>query len=116
MTEAETVEKNAQTSYETMTSDAAAKRAADLKLIASKESAKADAEVDKTSASEAETATSKQLMATKKYEMELHQDCDWLLQNFDLRKEARTSESESLKEVKAILAGSDFSLVQRHQV
>merc|ERR1719277_634053 len=116
MTEAETVEKNAQASYETMTSDAAAKRAADMKLIAAKESAKADAEVDKTAASEAETATSKELMATKKYEMELHQDCDWLLQNFDLRKEARTSESESLKEAKAILAGADFSLVQQHQV
>merc|ERR1719277_1144609 len=61
MTEAETNEKNAQTSYETMTNDAAAKRASDMKLIEAKESAKADAEVDKTAASETEQESSKKL-------------------------------------------------------
>merc|ERR1711972_89991 len=99
-----------------MTADAQAKRAADTKSIAAKEGAKAEAEMDKVKSKESEDMKTKELMATKKYEMELHQECDWLIQNYDLRKEARASESESLKQAKAILAGSDFSLVQRHQV
>jgi len=39
---------------------------------------------------------------------DLHVQCDFLLQNFDLRKEARTNEVESLKNAKAILSGADF--------
>jgi len=109
MTEAETDEKNAQAAYEGMTGDAAAKRAADTKSIAAKEDAKADAEMDKTGAAQSEEATTKELMATKQYEMELHQECDWLMQNFDLRKEARAGEVEALKAAKATLSGADFS-------
>eukprot|EP00448_Togula_jolla_P002997 CAMPEP_0170593734 /NCGR_PEP_ID=MMETSP0224-20130122/13617_1 /TAXON_ID=285029 /ORGANISM="Togula jolla, Strain CCCM 725" /LENGTH=733 /DNA_ID=CAMNT_0010917729 /DNA_START=37 /DNA_END=2235 /DNA_ORIENTATION=- len=113
MTAAETSEKNAQKEYETMTADAAGKRAADTKAIASRESAKADAEVSKASASESEKVTTKELMATKEYEMQLHQECDWLTQNFELRKEARAGEVDALKNAKAVLAGADFSLAQK---
>jgi len=112
MTEAEVEEKDAQKEYEEAMNDAAAKRAADLKAMAEKEKAKADAEETKTSDTSTKKAEEKELMATKMYEMDLHQDCDWLLQNFELRKEARSDEMESLKTAKSVLSGADFSFVQ----
>jgi len=114
ITEAEVTEKNAQHEYEILMSDSAKKRAADSKTIETKQSAKADAEVELASASHSKAAEVKELAATKKYEMQLHQECDWLIQNFDLRKEARSSEVASLKQAKATLAGADYSLVQQH--
>merc|ERR1712107_197488 len=42
-----------------------------------------------------------------------HSECDWLLQNYDLRKDARANEADQLKEAKAILSGADFSLMQK---
>jgi len=39
---------------------------------------------------------------------DLHVQCDFLLQNYDLRQEARTNEVESLKNAKAILSGANF--------
>jgi hypothetical protein len=38
---------------------------------------------------------------------DLHQECDWLLQNFGTRKRARTGEIDSLAKAKAIISGSD---------
>jgi len=112
MTEAEVEEKDSQKEYEEAMNDAAAKRAADLKAMAEKEKAKADAEETKTSDTSSKKAEEKELMATKMYEMDLHQDCDWLLQNFELRKDARSDEMESLKTAKSVLSGADFSFVQ----
>ena len=54
----------------------------------------------------------KQLFATMNFLKSLHNDCDWLSQNLVVRKEARDGEVESLKKVKAVLSGADFSLVQ----
>ena len=45
-------------------------------------------------------------------EGQLHGECDWLLQYYDLRKTARTEETENLFSAKAILSGADFSLLQ----
>jgi len=38
----------------------------------------------------------------------LHGSCDFLVDNFDTRKEARTSEVEGLKNAKAVLSGAGF--------
>ena len=54
----------------------------------------------------------KEALATVNFIGNLHKDCDWLLQNFDLRKDARAGEVDSLKKAKAVLSGADFSLVQ----
>jgi hypothetical protein len=113
MTVAETEEKNAQKAYEGLMQEAAAKRAADLKSIQAKEAAKAEAEESKAAASGSSREESKKLMATHQFELQLHQECDWLQQNHQLRREARDDEVESLKQAKAILAGSDFSFVQQ---
>jgi hypothetical protein len=102
-------EKDSQAEYETFVADAAAKRAADLKSIAEKESAKADAEASVQKLGEEKTAKTNEAMATSKYFSELHTECDWLLSNFETRKEARAGEVDSLKNAKAVLSGADFS-------
>jgi len=116
ITEAETTDKDAQKYYETFMADSAQKRAADLTSIASKQSAKADTEAALVSSSDSKDSAAKEMRATKKYELQLHQECDWLIQHYDLRKEARSAEMDSLKQAKAILAGADYSLAQQHPV
>merc|ERR1719450_1569933 len=112
MDEAKVEEKNAQEEYEEMMNDSAKKRAADSKAIAAKEAAKAEAETGKVADEESKMAEFKELTATKQYEQQLHSECDWLMQNFDLRKQMRAQEMDNLKEAKAVLSGADFSLIQ----
>lgn len=112
MQEMDVEEKDAQAEYEKFTKEAAAKRVTDSKSITDKEGAKADAEatVEKETAEKGNTM--KEAFATMEFLKNLHSDCDWLLQNFDVRKEARAGEVEALKKAKAVLSGADFSLVQ----
>jgi len=112
MQEAEVSEKDAQADYETLMEDAGSKRAADAKSLTEKEGAKADTEeaLETEKGKKAETST--ELMGTVKYIMGLHGECDWLLKYFEARKEARSSEVDSLTNAKAVLSGADFALVQ----
>merc|ERR1719422_2326547 len=112
MTEAETDEKNSQSDYEQMMKDSAAKRTADSTALTEKGSAKADMESALQSHTEQKSDASKEHMATMKYISSLHAECDWLLQYFDARKEARAGEVESLKSAKAVLSGADYALLQ----
>merc|ERR1719197_44854 len=112
MTEAETEEKLAQEEYEELMADSANKRAADSKSITEKEAAKGDLEESLTEQTEEKAGTTKELFATLEYIQSLHAECDWLIKFFDVRKEARTGEIDSLKKAKAVLSGADFSLVQ----
>merc|ERR1719203_168253 len=113
MTEAETAEKDAQSDYQQMMSDSAAKRTIDSKSLTEKGSAKADTEAQLQAHASAKAAGGKELMATMKYISSLHAECDWLLQYFDVRKAARAGEVESLTKAKAVLSGAEFSLLQR---
>merc|ERR1719333_750774 len=95
MTEMEAEEKDAQSDYEKLMADSKEKRAEDSKLMAEKVSAKADMEADLQQATEDKAATAKELAATKMYIAQLHGGCDWLLQYFDARKEARAQEMDA---------------------
>merc|ERR1719181_1578920 len=110
---AEADEKNAQKQYEGMMSDAAAKRAEDSKSITEKTSMKAQLETELEESTEGKAAATKELMATLEYMSSLHGECDWLLKNFDIRKEARASEVDALGKAKAVLSGADFSFIQQ---
>jgi len=112
MTEAEATEKNSQEDYETAMKDAAEKRSTDTKSLADKGKAKAELEADLEANSEEKGATTKSLMATLEHIQSLHAECDWLLQYFEVRKEARAGEVESLKTAKSVLSGADFSLLE----
>jgi len=112
MTEAETEEKDSQADYETLMKDSAAKRTKDSKLLGEKETIKAETEADLESAVDEKAATTKELMSTMQYIQSLHNECDWLIKYFDVRKEARASEIDALGKAKAVLSGADYSLLQ----
>lgn len=102
-TELETSEKDAQESYEDSMKLSEKKRAFDKKAITDKKGCKvllASQEALKDERAELEIECMQ----------ELHTDCDWLLQNYDLRKQARTSEVESLSQAKDVLMGKDYKI------
>merc|ERR1719281_1441461 len=111
-------EKDGQEEYEDLVKESAEKRANDSKSIADKEAAKAQLEAEIVKNKGEKEAQEADLMATNQYIADLHADCDWLISNFETRKEARTNEIDSLKKAKAVLNGADYSLVQmgRHAV
>jgi len=108
--------KNAQREYEGLMSDSAEKRAQDSKLVTEKEFMKAELESELEASKEGKLSTTKELMGTLEYISGLHKECDWLLKNFDVRKEARAGEVDALGKAKAVLSGADFSLLQRARV
>jgi hypothetical protein len=116
MTEAETSEKDAQADYETLMADAAAKRAADTQAKVEKSAAKATGEESLQAEEGNKMDLTTELMETKQVIANLHSECDWLLQYFDVRKEARTEEIEALGKAKAVLNGADYSLLQARRV
>jgi len=111
MTEAETEEKEAQSEYEVLMADSAKKRADDSKTMADKESVKAQTEVDLQGYKAGKLSAFKEHQATMEYIASLHAECDWLIQFFDVRKEARNGEIKSLTDAKAVLSGADYSLL-----
>merc|ERR1719378_761828 len=112
MTVAKAEEKDAQGDYEQMMKDSAEKRAGDSKNLSDKEGALANMQAALEKDTDSKASTQKELGATLQYIQSLHNECDWLLQYFDVRKEARTSEIDALGKAKAVLSGADYSLVQ----
>merc|ERR1719428_2523213 len=110
--ETEYDEKEAQEDYEELMADSAKKRAADSKTITEKESQKAGMEGDLEAAKKSKKAEDTNLMALKEYIAQLHSDCDFLIENFETRKEARANEIDALKKAVAVLSGADYSLLQ----
>merc|ERR1712129_626287 len=96
MTVAKTEEKDSQSDYETMMKDSAEKRAEDSKSLAQKTGTLANLESSLQAATDDKASTNKELGATAQYIASLHAECDWLLQYFDVRKEARASEVDAL--------------------
>merc|ERR1719245_740123 len=111
ITEAETSEKDAQADYETLMADSADKRTADSASLTEKGSAKAELEGSLEAHKDGRMTAAKQLMGTVKYIQQLHAECDWLVKYYDVRKEARAGEIDSLSKAKAVLSGADYSLL-----
>lgn len=112
ITEAEVSEKDAQAEYEQAMGDSRKKRAEDTKAAEAKRSALANTGARLEASNSEHASTKKELAATLEVIASLHSECDWLLQYFDVRKEARTGEIESLVNAKAVLNGADFSMIQ----
>jgi len=108
MKDAEYEEKTSQSDYAKLMEESQATRAASSKGIVGKSGSKATLEGKLEAAKEALTAVSTDLDLIGQTLGDLHMQCDFLLQNYDLRKEARSNEIESLKTAKAILSGADF--------
>jgi len=101
-------EKTSQADYAKLMEESQASRAANSKAIVTKAGSKAELESKLEASKEADAATATDLDLIAGTLGDLHMQCDFLLQNYDLRKEARTNEIESLKNAKAILSGANF--------
>jgi chromosome segregation ATPase len=112
MTQAKLEEEDAQGDYEKTMSDAADKRAKDTQDLTDKNAAKASMETELQAHNDAKKASETELDATKDYIQTLHNDCDFLLEYYQERKEARAGEIDAIGKAKAVLSGADFSLVQ----
>merc|ERR1719310_1770220 len=110
MKDSEYEEKTAQKDYAELMADSEETRAGDVKALTGKETAKATTEEDLMTTKEIRSATATDLKQVGSVIADLHAACDFIMANFDLRKEARTSEIEGLKNAKAVLSGASFSL------
>eukprot|EP00811_Abedinium_folium_P011584 NODE_2072_length_2299_cov_13.219613.p1 GENE.NODE_2072_length_2299_cov_13.219613~~NODE_2072_length_2299_cov_13.219613.p1 ORF type:complete len:640 (-),score=255.57 NODE_2072_length_2299_cov_13.219613:255-2174(-) len=109
MTEARTAEEHAQVAYEEFLVDAKAKRRQDAKTLDLKDATKARFEEDIAAGADTKAGKEAELADTNKYIAALHSECDWTLQHFDARKEARNNEIDQLTEAKAVLNGADYA-------
>jgi len=78
------------------------------KEIVNKSEEKAKSESELVETKEAKEAVMLELEQLSNYNAELHQSCDFILKNFDIRQTARDEEIEALKQAKAILSGAKF--------
>eukprot|EP00933_Yihiella_yeosuensis_P047780 TRINITY_DN436_c2_g1_i1.p1 TRINITY_DN436_c2_g1~~TRINITY_DN436_c2_g1_i1.p1 ORF type:complete len:747 (+),score=247.62 TRINITY_DN436_c2_g1_i1:125-2242(+) len=104
--EAKHEENNSQKLYEELLADSQEKRAADSQAVVSKEKAKAEAETEKINHATAAKQETAELNDVQMYDMDVHTDCDWMLKNYEVRKEGRMTEQESLTQAKSVLAGA----------
>merc|ERR1719265_2224832 len=109
MKEMEYAEKTAQKDYAELMADSQETRAGDSKALTGKQSTKAEKENELMTTKEIRSATATDLKQVQTVISDLHAACDFIMQNFDLRKTARTDEIEGLKNAKAVLSGASFS-------
>merc|ERR1719336_3822294 len=96
-------EEDSQKMYEDFVRETNASIEAKSKEIANKSEIKANAEVDLVETKELKEEVLLELEKLSNYNAQLHQSCDFVLKNFDLRQTARDEEIEALKQAKAIL-------------
>merc|ERR1719183_2290304 len=108
-TEALRGEADAQKAYEDFVKETNSSVEEKNKDIANKSDTKAKAEGDLVEAKEDKEATLLELENLANEKAELHQSCDFVLKNFELRQSARDEEAEALRQAKAILSGAKFA-------
>merc|ERR1712176_695440 len=106
--EAIRAEEDAQKAYEDFVKETNNTIETKNKDMINKSEEKAKAETDLTQANEDKESVLLELEQLSNYKAELHQSCDFVMKNFDIRQTARDEEIEALKQAKAILSGADF--------
>merc|ERR1712185_85758 len=101
-------EEDAQKAYEDFVKETNASIEAKTKDMINKTEEKAKAEADLTETNEAKENALLELEQLSNYNAELHQSCDFILKNFEIRQTARDEEIDALKQAKAILSGAKF--------
>jgi chaperonin cofactor prefoldin len=107
-------ENEAQAAYESYITNSNAANAAASNSITNKSGEMAVADKDKIYATESRDATIQDLLLLGERNAALHQDCDFLISNFDVRQSARGEEIDSLFNAKAIFSGANFGFLQQH--
>jgi len=101
-------EEDAQKAYEDFVKETNNSIEAKSRDIVNKSEQKAKAETELVEAKEDKEAVLLELEQPSNYNAQLHQSCDFVQKNFDLRQTARDEEVEALRQAKAILSGAKF--------
>jgi len=101
-------EEDAQKAYEDFVKETNASIEAKSKDIVNKSEEKAKAEGDLVEAQGEKESVMLELEQLSNYNAQLHQSCDFVMKNFEIRQTGRDEEIEALKQAKAILSGADF--------
>jgi len=101
-------EEDAQKAYEDFVKETNASIDAKTKDMINKTETKAKAEADLTESNTAKDNVMLELEQLSNYNAELHQSCDFIVKNFDIRQTSRDEEVDALKQAKAILSGAKF--------
>merc|ERR1711998_428157 len=101
-------EEDAQKAYEDFVKETNASIEAKSKDIVNESQAKAQAEADLVETKESKEAVMLELEQLSNYDAQLHQSCDFVMKNFEVRQTARDEEVEALRQAKAILSGAKF--------
>jgi len=78
------------------------------KSIMEKEEALSTAQGDKAESEAGLMAVTAELTSLNDLNIGLHADCDFVMENFEIRQTARKEEMDAIVEAKAILSGADF--------
>jgi len=109
ITEAEHEEETSQKDYERLMSESQKSREEKVGSITTKEAAKAELDMKLETTKESKALQETELANIKTALHELHANCDFLIENYDVRKEARVNEIEGLKNAKSVLSGANFA-------
>jgi len=101
-------EEDAQKAYEDFVKETNASIEAKSKEMINKKEENAKAEAELTETKEAKENVLLELEQLSNYNAELHQSCDFIVKNFEIRQSARDEEIDALKQAKAILSGAKF--------
>jgi len=101
-------EEDAQKAYEEFVKDNNGSVDTKTAEIADKSEEKAKAEVNLVQSKEKKDAVMTELEELSTYNAQLHQSCDFVMKNFEVRQTARDEEVEALKQAKMILSGANF--------
>jgi len=108
LTTSENEEKTSQKDYERLMADSQATRAQNVASITDKEAAKADMDTAIENTKAKLDSQQASLAEIKQYILQLHANCDFLIENYDMRKSARENELTSLANAKATLSGANM--------
>merc|ERR1719198_2888661 len=111
--EALTAEEDAQRAYESFVNETNTAIDEKVKDITHKSEQKAKAESDKVETEVQRDESMATLETLSQENADLHRSCDFLLKNFDLRKQLREEEIEALKGGIAMFSGATFSALMQ---
>merc|ERR1740117_1526038 len=101
-------ETEAQAAYEELVADTNSSIEEKTKSQVNKVEKKAKADENLQQANTDKEAALLELEELSNYNAELHQSCDFVMKNFEIRQTARDEEIEALKQAKSILSGAKF--------
>merc|ERR1719171_2073936 len=107
--EAERGEAENQKAYEAFVAETNRSIEEKTKEMVNKSEEKAKAEGDLNQAETDKEAALLELEELSNYNAELHQECDFVMKNFEIRQTGRDEEIEALKQAKSILSGAKFA-------